>query len=68
MIAGFQVTNRPTDHGQMTSVATDVKKDYGVNILEATADKGYECPANHAEALASGIVPNVIQRNGSCIE
>lgn len=68
MIAGFQVTNRPTDHGQMTSVATDVKKDYGVNILEATADKGYECPANHAEALASGIVPNVIQRDGSCIE
>lgn len=68
MIAGFQVTNRPTDHGQMTSVATDVKKDYGVNILEATADKGYECPANHAEPLASGIVPNVIQRDGSCIE
>lgn len=52
----------------MTSVATDVKKDYGVNILEATADKGYECPANHAETLASGIVPNVIQRDGSCIE
>lgn len=68
MIAGFQVTNRPTDHGQMTSVATDVKKDYGVNILEATADKGYECPADHAGALASGIVPNVIQRDGSCIE
>ena len=68
MIAGFQITNHPTDHGQMTSVATDVKKDYGVNILEATTDKGYECPADHAGALASGIVPNVIQRDGSCIE
>lgn len=68
MIVDFQVTNCPTDDGQMTSVATDVKKDYGVNILEATANKGYECPADHAEALASGIVPNIILRDGSCIE
>lgn len=44
MIAGFRVTNSPTDHGQITNVATDVKKDYGIDILETTADKGYECP------------------------
>ena len=29
MIAGFQVTNSPTDHGQLTSVASEVKADYG---------------------------------------
>lgn len=68
MIAGFQVTNNPTDHGQITGVAGDVKKEYGVDILEATADKGYESPADHANALASGIVPNVIRRDGSCTE
>lgn len=68
MIAGFQVTNNPTDHGLITSVATDVKKDYGVDILETTADKGYECLEDHAEALASGIIPNVIQRDGGCTE
>lgn len=68
MIAGFQVTNSPTDHGQLTSVATEVKNDYDVEILETTADKGYECPEDHAEALASGIVPNVIRRDGSCRE
>lgn len=68
MIAGFQITNNPTDHGQITSVATEVKNDYDVEILETTADKGYECPEDHAEALSSGIVPNVIQRNGSCRE
>lgn len=68
MIAGFQITNNPTDHGQITSVATEVKNDYDVEILETTADKGYECPEDHAEALASGIVPNVIQRDGSCRE
>lgn len=68
MIAGFQITNSPTDHGLITSVATEVKNDYDVEILETTADKGYECPEDHAEALASGIVPNVIQRDGSCRE
>ena len=68
MIAGFQMTNNPTDHGQITNVAGDVKKEYGVDILETTADKGYECPEDHANALASGIVPNVIQRDGSNAE
>ena len=68
MIAGFRVTNSPTDHGQITNVATDVKKDYGIDILETTADKGYECPEDHTDALASGIVPNVIRRDGGCTE
>lgn len=68
MIAGFQITNNPTDHGQITSVATEVKNDYDVDILETTADKGYECPEDHADALASGIVPDVIQRDGACRE
>ena len=67
-IAGFQVTNSPADRGQITDVAGDVKNEYGVDILEATADKGYESPEDHANALASGIVPNVIQRDGSCTE
>ena len=68
MIAGFQVTNNPTDHGQITSVASEVKADYDVPVLETTADKGYECPEDHADALANGIIPNVIQRDGGCTE
>ena len=68
MIAGYQVTNEPTDHGQLTNVATEVKKDFDVKILESTADKGYESPEDHAAALASGIVPNVIQRDGGSTE
>ena len=68
MIAGFQVTNNPTDHGQITSVASEVKVDYDVPVLETTADKGYECPEDHADALANGIIPNVIQRDGGCKE
>lgn len=68
LIAGYQVTNKPTDHGQITSVASEVKAGYDVGILESTADKGYECPEDHAEALAFGIVPNVIRRDGGCTE
>ena len=64
MIAGFKVTNNPTDHGQITSVASQVKADYGADILESIADKGYESPDDYAEALVNGIVPNVIQRDG----
>ena len=53
------LSNSPTDHGQLTSVASEVKADYGVDVLESTADKGYECPEDHADALANGIVPNL---------
>ena len=68
MIAGFLVTNNPTDHGQITSVTAEVKADYDVPVLETTADKGYESPEDHAEALANGIIPNVIQRDGGSTE
>lgn len=30
LIAGFQVTNNPTDHGQITNIASEVKEDYDV--------------------------------------
>ena len=68
LIAGYKVTNSPTDHGQITSLASEVKQDFDVDILESTADKGYACPEDHAAALASGIVPNVIQRDGGSTE
>ena len=68
MIAGFDVTNCPTDHGQLTKLSDEVKQDYEVDVLEATADKGYVCPEDHANALASGIVPNVIQYDGGNTE
>lgn len=68
MIASYKVTNNPIDHGQLSSVASEVKADYGVEVLETTADKGYEDSYDHANALAEGIIPNVIQRNGGCTE
>lgn len=68
LIAGYMITNNPTDHGSITDMASEVKKDYEVDVLETVADKGYESPEDHANALASGIIPNVIQRNGGSTE
>ena len=67
LIAGFKMTNNPTDHGLLTDVARDVKDGLGVSTLEATADKGYHDPSDLAAALENGIVPNVIQNNGSSV-
>ena len=65
LIAEFEMTNHPTDHGLLTEVASEVKEDLGVDVLEATADKGYHDPKDMAAALEHGIVPNVIQNGGS---
>lgn len=65
LIAGFEMINHPTDHGLLTEVASEVKEDLGVEVLEATADKGYHAPEDMAAALENGIIPNVIQNDGS---
>lgn len=67
LIAGFEMTNHPTDHGLLTEVAQEVKEDLGVKVLEATADKGYHDPQDMAKALENGIIPNVIQNDGSSV-
>ena len=68
MIVGYKVTNRPTDHGQLTDIASEAKESLNMAVIEATADKGYEDPSDHADALASGVIPNVIQRDGGSSE
>lgn len=67
LIAGFVVTNRPTDHGLITEVAVEVKDDMGLETLEATADKGYHDPDGMASALENGVVPSVIQNGGASV-
>lgn len=64
MVVGFKVTDSPTDHGQITELASEVKTDVGVDVIEAVADKGYQSPEDMSKALENGVVPNVIQRDG----
>ena len=64
MIVGLKVTDSPTDHGQITEFASEVKTDVGMDVIEAVADKGYQSPEDMSKALEKGVVPNVIQRDG----
>ncbi len=64
LIATFNVTTNPTDHGEITETLSVAKEELGHDILECVADKGYQDPVDMGNALAAGIVPNVIQRDG----
>ena len=64
LVATFNVTTNPTDHGEITETISEFKQGQNNNITEAVADKGYQDPSDMGNALASGIVPNVIQRDG----
>ncbi len=64
LIATYNVTTNPTDHGEITETLTEAKNDLEHEIVEVVADKGYQDPKDMANALAAGIIPNVIQRDG----
>ena len=78
LIADFEVTDSPTDHGQITNLAKKVKEDFeefekagdkgSHEILESIADKGYQDTEDMAEALCEGIIPNVIPQKGTTCE
>ena len=78
LIADFEVTDNPTDYGQITKLAKKVKEDFKDfeesedknihEIIESIADKGYQDTKDMAEALCEGIIPNVIPQNGTTCE
>jgi len=59
LIADFEVTDRATDHGLLSGLAQTVKKDFGVDTIEASADKGYRDLNDMVTCLENGIIPNV---------
>ena len=64
LIANFKVTTNPTDHGEITETISEAKQNLNNGIMEVVADKGYQDPSDMGNALAAGVVPNVIQRDG----
>lgn len=65
MIADFQVTNNPTDYGELGETLKDLKeKNFKDKIMETTADKGYQSGEDMAQCLANGIIPHVIPQDG----
>lgn len=64
MIEDYQVTNQPTDHGQLEPTLREIKSEHPDEIIEALADKGYQRPEDMASCLESGIIPHVILPDG----
>ena len=67
LIADLQITQNPTDHGQITPVMEGLKDSFDKHgtITESIADKGYISPTDTAASLANGNIPNVIQRDNA---
>lgn len=64
MIVDFSVTSSPTDYNQLEPTLHEMKANRPGQILEATADKGYQSTEDIARCLESGIIPHVILPDG----
>jgi len=59
LIADYQVSDKPSDHGPLYNAAQEVKEKHPDEILNAIADKGYRDREDMVRCLESGIIPNV---------
>jgi transposase len=64
LIAGFEVTSNPTDHGLLEGVAAAVKEDFGLETIEAAADKGCRGGEGLLNCLFNVTIPNVPPAKG----
>ena len=64
MVGYVEVTNRCNDKGLLSTITTEAKKDMGIDVMEAVADKGYEDNADMLECLKSGTIPHVSLKSG----
>jgi transposase len=62
MIAEYMVTNQGNDLGLLHDVAEGVKKNLGLETIEAVGDKGYDSNEDALNCLQDGIVPQAALR------
>ena len=60
-----EVTNRCNDTGLLSPVMIKAKEDFGVDVMEAVADKGFEDKADMLKCLMNGIIPHVPSKTGA---
>lgn len=63
IIRDFHMTNQVTDHGLLNPTLDGIRKESD-GVIEAVADKGYECAEDMVKCLEEGIVPHVITEDG----
>ena len=59
MIADFNITDSPSDKGQLCTSMQMCMKDLELDSIRVIADKGYESAADIKDCLMNGIVPDV---------
>ena len=59
MIADFNITDSPSDKGQLCTSMQMCMKDLELDSVRVIADKGYESTADIKDCLMNGIVPDV---------
>jgi transposase len=65
LIVEMEVTNDPTDHGQLSKMASRAKQTLGVSELEVVADKGYYDGAEVKKCEQAGITVYVAKQQTS---
>lgn len=63
LIRDFHMTNQVTDHGLLGPTLEGIAGESD-GIVEAVADRGYECAGDMAGCLENGIIPHVITDAG----
>ena len=63
LIDSYEMTNAPTDHGQLLPTLAVIAEGAG-GIVEATADKGYQQDEDMIACLEKGVLPHVICSDG----
>jgi transposase len=62
LIAGFKISNKPNDLGELDNMALRAKKLFGGKDFEALADKGYYKAQDLKKCVENGITPYVTKQ------
>lgn len=63
MVTNYEATCDATDHGRLAPTLAPLRREG--EVLEATADRGYQQPADLLACLESGILPSVVPPDGA---
>jgi transposase len=67
LICDFLTTDSPTDHGLLYETMREQKEMSGDEIIEATADNGYQVAEDIVKCLENGIIPHVSLPTGQSV-
>jgi len=64
LIGDIDVTNQVNDLGLLSPVTAGLKEDLGIDVMEVSADKGYDDKEDILECLMNGTIPHVPPKAG----